>query len=198
MMSLYFALLLAGTSFFLADGMEISNTEEFFTEVYGTRSSFIKFRAPWCGHCNQMKPDWSELEAAYENSEKVFIGAVDCTKDITKEICSGLGVKGYPTLKYFTVKTGPTGELYSGPRSLDALKDFVRVSLENICDASDPEITCSEKEQAFISKMEDKEDEELQAEQERLKKLLEDANSSAEAKSWIETRIKLLDQIFWL
>ena len=38
------------------------------------KHSFVKFYAPWCGHCKRMKPDWDRLGALYHNHEKVVIG----------------------------------------------------------------------------------------------------------------------------
>ena len=32
------------------------------------KTAFIKFFAPWCGHCKKMKPDWDKLMEAYAGS----------------------------------------------------------------------------------------------------------------------------------
>jgi len=75
-----------------------------------------------------MKPAWEQLEKEFADSKTVVIGNVDCTADDAKEICQNHDVKGYPTIKYFTSGTGPSGEDYKGGRTFDDLKKFVAES----------------------------------------------------------------------
>jgi len=57
---------------------------------------FLKFYAPWCGHCKKMAP---MLESAAEKLKgKMAIGKIDCTQH--KDVCNKHKVKGFPTLKY--------------------------------------------------------------------------------------------------
>ena len=60
---------------------------------------FIKFYAPWCGHCKQLAPIWEQFHR--KNSDKVNVGKVDCTDENAKSLCAKVGVRGFPTLFYF-------------------------------------------------------------------------------------------------
>merc|ERR1712029_306529 len=67
-----------------------------------------------------MKPDWDKLVAEYKDSETIGIYDVDCTAG-GKSLCDGVGVRGYPTIKY-----GDPNDLqdYKGGRSFADLKKF--------------------------------------------------------------------------
>ena len=83
---------------------------------------FVKFYAPWCGHCKSLAPTWQSLSDRLQESDAndVIIAKVDCTKE--KEVCNRFKVNGYPSLKYFADrKMFP----YKGARDIDALYDFV-------------------------------------------------------------------------
>ncbi len=52
-----------------------------------------------CGHCKRLAPAYEEVGKAFDNSDSVVIGKVDC--DSEKDVGSRFSVRGYPTLKYF-------------------------------------------------------------------------------------------------
>lgn len=57
----------------------------------------VEFYAPWCGHCQALKPEWEKAAKALKGIVKV--GAVDM--DAHPEIGSPYNVQGFPTIKFF-------------------------------------------------------------------------------------------------
>jgi len=78
-------------------------TKDNWSEKVHLGVSFVKFYAPWCGHCKHLAPIWSdyaeEAIKGSEDKEGIIVGKVDCT--IEKIICKRYNVYGYPTLKVF-------------------------------------------------------------------------------------------------
>lgn len=61
---------------------------------------FVKFYAPWCGHCKAMAPGYSNLAKRMQAEENAMpIAKVDAT--IEKDLAERFGVQGFPTLKFF-------------------------------------------------------------------------------------------------
>ncbi|EIE27015.1 hypothetical protein COCSUDRAFT_83574 [Coccomyxa subellipsoidea C-169] len=61
------------------------DSSTFKEKVADGRVYFIKFFAPWCGHCKKLAPTWSQLADNYKNSKDVVIAQVDCTS--AKDVC---------------------------------------------------------------------------------------------------------------
>jgi len=100
-------------------------TKDNFEETIKSGLAFVKFFAPWCGHCKKLAPTWEELAGKYADTEGVLIGHVDCTADdnVNRALCDKQGVNGFPTLHMF--KDGEKVEEYNGRRGLDELVAFV-------------------------------------------------------------------------
>lgn len=94
------------------------NDPETFTATLEKGPAFIKFFAPWCGHCKKLAPIWVRLAADLKG--KVTVAEVDC--DANSALCSVNKIQGYPTLVYFA--KGMRSE-YTGGRKLEQLKSFV-------------------------------------------------------------------------
>jgi len=95
-----------------------------FEGVVSKGDTFIKFYAPWCGHCQKLAPTWDELAKVFEKDEQVKIAKIDCTQH--QAPCQEHEVRGYPTLHYF--RAGSKVETYKGARTLAELKDFVNTA----------------------------------------------------------------------
>lgn len=91
--------------------------------------SFIKFFAPWCGHCKRLAPTWEELGKKFIGNPSVKIAKVDCTLDTSKDLCNQQEVDGFPTL--FLYKDGKKLAEYTGSRSLDDMYEFVMKHIQH-------------------------------------------------------------------
>ena len=93
-------------------------------KLIGDKPWFIKFFAPWCGHCKRLAPTWHQFSVEY--TDQINVGHVDCTTDSGKTLCQEYNVNGYPTLYFFPADQENSGKYYEyqGARSLDNLKRF--------------------------------------------------------------------------
>ncbi|KAJ4370911.1 hypothetical protein N0V86_008605 [Didymella sp. IMI 355093] len=92
--------------------------EKFQTVITNTLDPwFVKFYAPWCHHCQALKPNWDNM--ARQMKGKINIGEVNC--DVEKRLCKDAKVRGYPTMLFF--RGGERIE-YEGLRGLGDLLDY--------------------------------------------------------------------------
>jgi len=112
------AALILATTLSVAFGLELT-PETWDTQTSG-KTVFVKFFAPWCGHCKAMKPAWDTLMNEYADSSTILVADVDCI-GAGKPLCDEVGVKGFPTIKF-----GDPGNLesYKGGRDVESLKNF--------------------------------------------------------------------------
>ncbi|KAI5949315.1 PDI1 [Candida jiufengensis] len=93
---------------------------------------FVKFYAPWCGHCKKLAPTWSELAEIYQSNKDgdVLIADIDHTLN---DVDVPFEIEGYPTLLMFPAngeldeKTGIRKPIvFQGQRELNSLIEFVK------------------------------------------------------------------------
>jgi thioredoxin domain-containing protein 5 len=107
------------------DGEVVSLSQDTFHKSLNQGAAFVKFFAPWCGHCKKLAPVWKQL--ARHMQGKVTIAEVNCEEH--QELCKTHNIQGYPTLVWFGKEEKDAdvsaSHEYSGGRKLDQLKAFV-------------------------------------------------------------------------
>jgi len=86
-----------------------------------SKTVFIEYYAPWCGHCQSLAPIWERLGAEFDDRDDIVIAKMDAT---TNEV-PGLNIDGYPTLMIYTAGEDKQGAQYEGDNEFEALRDFV-------------------------------------------------------------------------
>jgi protein disulfide-isomerase A6 len=180
-------------------GKSVELDPQSFEQAIQSKNTFVKWYAPWCGHCKALAPDWDALAEKYSASSSVLIASVDCTTEENKDLCQQYGVSGYPTLKYF--KDGSSeGQDYGGGRGLDELDSFVDEELNKKCvvgseeEMKDEKSNCSEKEKEYARKARAQSNEERKAQVARLEKM-KGGSMKPELKSWIFQRLHILNSL---
>lgn len=134
-----------------------------------------------------MKPAWDQLTAEFEGNNDVVIADVDCTLDDSKNLCSKYGVRGYPTIKYFTASTDPMGDKYEGGRDFDSLQEFASENLGPSCGPDNLDL-CSEEDKQKIAKYQAMDEAELQ-------KIVDESNDAiAKAESTFKSEVEKLQK----
>lgn len=101
------------------------DAESFQRLVTTTRDPwFIKFYAPWCGHCQAMAPAWAEL--GREMQGVLNIGEVNCEAE--KRLCKDVKLRGYPTILFFQ---GGERVEYDGLRGLGDLIAYAKKAVNS-------------------------------------------------------------------
>jgi thioredoxin domain-containing protein 5 len=101
-------------------------TDENYKDFLAKGRHFVKFFAPWCGHCQRLEPTWFKLAESFKHDRSVSISRVNC--DDFAEVCTGYGIKGYPSLLW--IVDGKVLEKYTGERKHESLKAFVNSKVE--------------------------------------------------------------------
>ena len=88
-----------------------------------------KIYANWCGHCQDLKPVWAELENLMSANKNITMMEIEESEmkekmGTLKNICKkDIDVNGFPTIVKICGKATP--EYYQGERSVEGLRAWI-------------------------------------------------------------------------
>jgi thiol-disulfide isomerase/thioredoxin len=104
-------------------GQEVTGYEGF---QAGSGPRFVMYYADWCPHCQSVKPAFTDFVSSgfTVGDKKVSVEMVE-EKQIPADVKSS--IQGYPT--FILYKADGSTVDYSGPREIDAMKDFLKQNM---------------------------------------------------------------------
>jgi len=163
----------------------------------GGPHAFIVFQQNNSKQCQDMQPEFDKLGDAFKDHSRVIIGEVDCLTEEGTKVCDSQGLKSVPVFKYWT-PAHMDGQKYwhhdgtPGARDFASLKKFVEETL--LCNAKTRQ-GCTEKEEEYIDKTNEKTTDDVYAEYARLGKI-KAQDMTPEAKSWLFRRLAILEALY--
>jgi len=88
-----------------------------------TADMMVEFYAPWCGHCQALKPQYERAAEHFKSDNGVIFAAVDAT---AVDIPAGFEVQGYPTLYFVSAKNKKRAVQYDGAREAEDFIEYVQ------------------------------------------------------------------------
>ncbi|PXF43570.1 Protein disulfide-isomerase [Gracilariopsis chorda] len=95
----------------------VADKDNFHSLIAGEGLIFVKFFAPWCGHCKKMI--WDFREAATELKGKATLVELDAT--VERDLAKKYEIRGFPVLKLFS-----KGEVISDYKGDRIKEDFIK------------------------------------------------------------------------
>jgi protein disulfide-isomerase A1 len=92
-----------------------------------TRHVMVEFYAPWCGHCQELAPEYAAAAAhlaAHPHQADLALAKVDATDET--DLAQSYDVQGFPTILFF-IDGVPKD--YNGARTKDAIVDWINKKL---------------------------------------------------------------------
>jgi len=96
----------------------------------------VEFMAPWCGHCKQLQPHWTQ--AASELADSAKLGVVDAT--VYTNLAAKYDVKGYPTIKVFIPNKKDAPIDYPSGRTASDIVTYTKNLAETVVPAKPKQI----------------------------------------------------------
>jgi len=87
----------------------------------------VNYHADYCGHCQQMKPEWEKFVTKMKNNKNVNVA--DIESKMIPHMESRPNIMGYPTIKYY--HNNKDIAEHNGERSCNGFEQFAKTNANN-------------------------------------------------------------------
>ncbi|QPG75308.1 hypothetical protein FOA43_002660 [Brettanomyces nanus] len=154
--------------------------------VASPKDVFVKYYAPWCGHCKRLAPIYESLADLYAEDDKASGKVLLAEIDHTANDINGVDIQGYPTLILYPAD-GSDPVLFEGQRTLEGMADFIKENGSTGVDGT--ALYVKQQENSKDEENED-EDEEVEAEEEKVAKLVEKIEKAQKPVADVAEKVK--------
>lgn len=111
------------------EGIQVKDMDHLNTIIKDNKPKMILVYAPWCGHCQYLKPIWNSFVKDKKENEKSCYVVSDSVMGSNRNI-GDFQVEGFPTI-VINKKDG-TIEQYTGERTKDELNTALDAEINNM------------------------------------------------------------------
>ena len=112
----------------------VALTKDTYEELTHNKTVFISWMAPWCGHSQELEPEWNQMAQEWMETDtmnqnhKALVAHVNCMTH--QSWCITKGITGFPTLLYGEPSHGGVFlQEYRGEKTYSALSQFANETL---------------------------------------------------------------------
>jgi len=87
-----------------------------------TKDVFVKFYAPWCGHCKALVPIFEKVAERVKGNPNLIIAKIDATANEVE----GIPIQGFPTIKFWPANNKKEPIDYEGERTEEEFMKFLK------------------------------------------------------------------------
>ena len=109
--------------------LDENNADEVAKSLPNSGKALVAFLADWCSHCKAFKPEWEKIKNELTIKPNIARGKIITTDDQLMNRLPLRQPSGFPTITLFDGTTHV--EDYSGPRSKEALLDFINEKMND-------------------------------------------------------------------
>ncbi|XP_010539655.1 PREDICTED: protein disulfide isomerase-like 1-1 [Tarenaya hassleriana] len=86
----------------------------------------VEFYAPWCGHCQQLAPEYEKAASELSSHDPpIVLAKVDASDEANRDLANQFGIQGIPEIRILR-NGGKSSQEYKGPRDAEGIVAYLK------------------------------------------------------------------------